>query len=148
MLLAQANIAIFRWPLSDPRMAEFVSQIDIMNQLAESSDGFVWRFTEEYDSTGLPTPFDDPLLFFNMSVWRDVVSLRSYVFQSAHLEVLQRKSEWTRPAGTSPLAMWWLNDNQRMPAVADAIARFAALEDGGRSVDAFTFSDVPTRPPD
>ena len=125
-------------------MAEFVSQIDTMNQLAESSDGFIWRFNEEYDSTGLPAPFDDPLLFFNMSVWRDVESLRHYVFQSAHVKMLQRKTEWTRPAGTSPLAMWWFDDDERMPTVDDAIGRFIALNNGDNSIPVFTFSDAST----
>lgn len=141
MLLAQSNIALFRWPLTDPRMAGFVSQIDTMNLLAESSHGFVWRFTDPYESTGLPTPFGDPLLFFNMSVWRDVESLRSYVFQSEHVEMLQRKSEWTRPTGTPPLVMWWLDDDEAMPTVHDAIARFEALQNDSNSGDVFTFSE-------
>ena len=44
VLLAQANIAIFRWPLTDPRMADFVERIPKVNQIAESADGFIWRF--------------------------------------------------------------------------------------------------------
>ena len=41
--LAQFNIARIRYPLDDPRMREFVENVDRVNRLAEQIDGFVWR---------------------------------------------------------------------------------------------------------
>jgi hypothetical protein len=55
MLLAQSNIALSIWPLDDPRMEGFVSRLAAINQLAESSAGFVWRHTDDYDSAGRST---------------------------------------------------------------------------------------------
>jgi len=143
MLLAQANVALSNWPLDDPRMEGFVSRLDAMNQLAESSDGFVWRHTDDYDPAGCSPPFDHPLLFFNMSVWTDIVSLRNCVFRSEHAQMLRRKTEWTQSAGIAPLAMWWISADGDMPTVSDAIARFTALEnEGGACPDVFSFANA------
>lgn len=142
MLLAQANIALFRWPLTDARMLEFNSQIEAMNHLAESSEGFVWRFSDDYDSTGRESPFDHPLLFFNMSVWRNVESLRHFVFHTEHIEMLRRKSEWTLPVHDfPPIAMWRIEESANMPTVAAAIAQLKKLR-SKISGEVFTFANI------
>jgi hypothetical protein len=149
MLLAQSNIALSIWPLDDPRMEGFVSRLAAINQLAESSAGFVWRHTDDYDSAGRSPPFDHPLLFFNMSVWTDLDSLRNYVFRSEHVQLLRRKSELTGPAGIAPLAMWWISADGPMPTVSDAIARFIALENEGEAcADVFGFANAASHPSD
>ena len=44
MHLAQLNISRMIAPSIDhPLMADFVAQLDTVNALAESSDGFIWR---------------------------------------------------------------------------------------------------------
>lgn len=43
-VLAQVNIAHMLAPLTDPLMAGFVAQLDVVNALADESSGFVWRF--------------------------------------------------------------------------------------------------------
>ena len=144
MLLAQSNIALFRWPLDDPRMAGFVSEIDTINQLAESSNGFVWRYIDDYDPTNRPEPFNNPHLFFNMSVWQDIDSLKSYVFDSKHVQILRQKSEWTESAGIQSAVMWWMRESAQMPSVEDAIMRFHALNNNDDSIDVFTFKDIQT----
>ena len=125
MNLSQANVALFRWPTGDVRMREFVARIESTNRLAESSPGFVWRYQGEYDPAGRLPPFDDPLLFFNMSVWRDAESLQHFVFRTEHAELLKRKDEWTRPAPVRPLVTWQIEDGSR-PSVDEAIARLLA----------------------
>ena len=42
--LAQLNIAKMIAPLESPALADFVSNLDAINDLAENSAGFVWRF--------------------------------------------------------------------------------------------------------
>jgi hypothetical protein len=42
--LAQINIARMRAPLSDPIMADFVANLKPINEIADASPGFVWRF--------------------------------------------------------------------------------------------------------
>ncbi len=41
--LAQFNIARARYPVDDPRMAEFVDNVDRVHKLADQIEGFVWR---------------------------------------------------------------------------------------------------------
>ena len=43
MQLAQVNIAEMLAPIYDPIMEDFVNNLDRINELAEQSDGFVWR---------------------------------------------------------------------------------------------------------
>ena len=84
--LAQLNIAVMKEPLESPRMADFVANLDRINALAESSHGFVWRLqTEEGDATALRPLGEDTLV--NVSVWRDVESLNTYVYGSAHVRI-------------------------------------------------------------
>ena len=45
--LAQFNIARIRYPLDDPRMAEFVDNVARVNGLADKISGFVWRLQDE-----------------------------------------------------------------------------------------------------
>lgn len=47
--LIHANIAKMRAPLDDPLMADFVEQVDVIDDLARSSPGFVDQ----------PTPWDE-----------------------------------------------------------------------------------------
>lgn len=43
MDLAQTNLAWARYPLDDPRMAEFVSAVDRINVVGDRSPGCLWR---------------------------------------------------------------------------------------------------------
>lgn len=45
--LAQVNIAKMLAPLESPVMVDFVNNLDRINALAESSEGFIWRLKEE-----------------------------------------------------------------------------------------------------
>jgi hypothetical protein len=52
--LAQINMARAVAPLTDPRLAEFMAQLDEINALAERSPGFVWRLqTDDGDATDI-----------------------------------------------------------------------------------------------
>ena len=45
--LAQFNIARIRYPLDDPRMAEFVDNVARVNASGRKMPGFVWRLQDE-----------------------------------------------------------------------------------------------------
>jgi len=45
--LAQLNIAQLQAPIDSPTLADFVANLDRINELAESSAGFVWRLKGE-----------------------------------------------------------------------------------------------------
>jgi hypothetical protein len=73
--LAQMNIGCLLAPVSDPRIAGFVDQLEGINTLAESSLGFVRRLkSDSGNANGIPWS-DDPLTILNLSVrGRRVVS--------------------------------------------------------------------------
>ena len=53
--LAQMNIARMLYPLDDPKMEGFTSQLETINALAERSPGFVWRLKDDDgDATSIP----------------------------------------------------------------------------------------------
>ncbi|HYC08848.1 MAG TPA: DUF3291 domain-containing protein [Steroidobacteraceae bacterium] len=136
--LAQLNIGIIRGPMDSPVMAEFAANLARINALADAAPGFVWRLqTEAGDATAL-RPFEDPNTLLNMSVWRDLESLRQYVYASAHLEIMRRRREWFARIDEAYLVLWWVARGHR-PSIAEALERLAALRARGAHSEAFTF---------
>ena len=73
-------------------MAEFVANLDRINALAERTPGFVWRLqTEEGNATAIRPYPENENMAVNMSVWKDIESLRVYVYHSAHVEIMRRR---------------------------------------------------------
>lgn len=137
MYLAQANLAVLRWPIDDPKMAGFVEQIEPVNGLAEQSEGFVWRYRDSYVAREVGPPWNDPLLFFNMSVWQDLASLLAFVRSPLHVEVMRNRAQWVTPVAEPSLVLWPI-EATRQPTVEDAMEAFASLARKGDTVTAFT----------
>jgi Domain of unknown function (DUF3291) len=135
--LAQLNIAAMKDPLESPGMADFVSSLARINALAESSPGFVWRLqTGEGNATKL-RPLGDMTLV-NLSVWRDVESLQSFVYKSAHAKFMTRRKEWFERMANAYFVLWWVPYGQR-PSFTEAAERLAVLKKKGPTPAAFTF---------
>ena len=135
--LAQLNIAVLKEPLDSPLLADFVANLDRINALAEESPGFVWRLqTDDGDATAVRPLGDDTIV--NMSVWRDIDALMSYVYRSAHVEIMRRRREWFERMRESHMVLWWVRRGHR-PTVIEAIAKLESLRANGPSADAFTF---------
>ena len=136
--LAQLNIGIVKGPMDSPVMAEFAANLARINALADASPGFVWRLqTEDGNATAI-RPFANENLLLNMSVWRDVESLRRYVYTSAHTEIMRRRREWFERMKEAYLVLWWVPRGHR-PQVAEAVERLETLRSAGASPEAFTF---------
>jgi hypothetical protein len=135
--LAQLNIARMIEPLESPRLADFVANLDRINALAESAPGFIWRLqTAEGDATALRPMGEDTLV--NVSVWRDVESLNTYVYGSAHVEIMRRRKEWFERMREAYVVLWWVPQGHR-PTVQEAMAKLALLRSNGPTAEAFTF---------
>jgi hypothetical protein len=138
--LAELNIGMMKESLESPLMADFVANLERINALAEASPGFVWRLqTEEGDATAL-RPLGDKILV-NMSVWRDVASLRDYVYRSAHSDIMRRRREWFTRMNQADTVLWWVPRGQR-PSITEAIERLSLLREQGSSPRAFTFREA------
>jgi uncharacterized protein DUF3291 len=83
--LAQFNIARLRYPLDDPRLADFVGNLDRINALAERMPGFVWRLMDASGNATNIKVSDDPRVISNMAVWVSVEALEKYVWQTVRL---------------------------------------------------------------
>ncbi len=140
--LAQINVARARAPLDDPIMADFMVALDHVNALAESSNGFVWRLTGEGENNATSiSPYDDPLIIVNMSVWRDAGSLADFTYQNAsHVAALRRRKDWFGPWDGPYQALWWIPAGE-VPAVEDGKAALDRLTREGPGPFAFTFKD-------
>ncbi|MGD8348447.1 MAG: DUF3291 domain-containing protein [Gammaproteobacteria bacterium] len=135
--LAQLNIARMKFPLEAPGMADFVARLDEINALADAAPGFVWRLqTEDGDATGIDDFGADILV--NMSVWRDIESLREFAFRSAHRQVLTRRGEWFDSMSEAYAVLWWIPAGH-IPTLEEARERLDSLRRDGPGPRAFTF---------
>ena len=83
-------------------------------------------------------PLGDKTLV-NLSVWRDVATLKDYVYKTAHADIMRRRKEWFDRMEDSHLVLWWVPVGHR-PNVDEAIARLDMLRAIGPSAQAFSFS--------
>ncbi len=139
--LAQLNIARLLAPLDDPRLLGFVSELDRINGLGDSSPGFVWRLqTDDGDATAL-RPFPDPDIIVNLTVWESVDSLRAFAYQGDHLAVFRQRRQWFEERVEAMVVLWWI-DEGHIPSVDEAKERLDFLRRHGPSPWAFTFAHV------
>jgi hypothetical protein len=137
--LAQVNISRLLAPIDSPLLADFVSQLDEVNAIADAAPGFVWRLKSEDNNATAIRIFDDNEIIVNMSVWESAESLAGFVFRNSnHLGVLRRRREWFAAPTEAMVALWWIPAGT-IPTVADAEDRLRHLRRHGPTADAFTF---------
>lgn len=137
--LAQINIGRLHHPVDDPRVSEFIDNLQPINELAEASPGFVWRLQDESGNATAIRAFDDETILPNLSVWESLEALKNYVFKSDHAAFLRRRREWFKPMDDLPvLTMWWVPAGH-IPSLTEAKERIDHLAEHGPSATAFTF---------
>ena len=138
--LAQINIALGHAPIDDPFMVEFVAALDRINALAESSEGFVWRLqTDEGNATSVQL-FEDSRIIVNMSVWKSLEALKSYVYSGDHLNILKQKKQWFEKPTKAHLALWWVPAGT-IPTLEHARQALDSINVSGSTSRAFTFAN-------
>lgn len=139
--VAQVNIGRIRAPLEDPVMAGFVARLDEINAVADHSPGFVWRLQTDAGNATYFRPYNDDRILMNMSVWETIEALRSYVYRTAHLEVLRQRDNWFEKFAGTYMALWWVPAGH-IPGIDEARKRIAHLEAHGPTQFAFNFRTV------
>ena len=138
--LAQLNVARFRVPADHPVNADFVSNLDRVNAIAESQPGFVWRLIGEGNDALDLKAFDDPNVAVNMSVWTDLESLAAFAYRNEdHRAIMRRRREWFEQMEFH-LVLWWVAAGCR-PTMDEAKIRLDLLRRKGPTADAFTFKE-------
>jgi hypothetical protein len=139
--LAQFNIARIKYPLDDPRMAEFVDNVERVNGLAEQIEGFVWRLKDTSGHAMNMRVYDDPRILPNLTLWDSVEALERFVWQTLHKRFYGRREEWFEPIET-PLAMWFVPAGHR-PSLEEGVERLDHLIAQGPSDYAFGWDRIP-----
>lgn len=140
--LAELNIGRLLADPTDPRVAEFMNAIDRINGMGKRMPGFVWMMegsggpeagnTENYVG-------DDPRLVPNLTVWEDVASLETFVWDTVHRQFYERRAEWFEILGEMHFVMWWVPAGHK-PTLDEALERLAHLRANGDSDHAFGWS--------
>lgn len=138
--LAQLNIGHVRYDLTDPRMADFVDNLALVNGIADRSEGFVWRLQDESGNATNFKAFDDPRMNLNMSVWESVEALERFVWQTVHKRFYGRRHEWFDKMD-GYFVMWWIAPDHR-PTIAEALERLDHLKAHGPSDYAFSWDSI------
>jgi hypothetical protein len=138
--IAQMNVGTVRYPLDDPRIAEFIARLDEVNALADASSGFVWRLQSASGNAIDVKTSDDPNFIINMSVWASAETLLDFVYKSSHRLIMAKRREWFRRPSNAYMVLWWVAAGT-IPTVSEGLARLAHLDAHGASPYAFTFKE-------
>lgn len=140
--LAQYNIIKLKDQLNAPIISEFKDFLGPVNQLADRSPGFVWRLKGEegLDATDVFTPYEDPLVFINLSVWESFEDLENYVFKSVHSYFLKSRKKYGSKMDGQQGVLWWLPKGT-LPSVEDAKLKLDRLNQNGSSSEAFSLKE-------
>jgi hypothetical protein len=135
--LAQLNIAQMKFAIDDPAMADFVERLEDINTLADNAAGFVWRLQDDSgDATAIEYFGNNKLV--NMSVWDSLESLHTYIYRSAHNEVMALRKQWFDRIIDAYAVLWWVPAGH-IPSLEEAGERLESLRQHGASEFAFTF---------
>ena len=146
--LAQINIGRILAPVDDPKIADFIAQLDEINAMADSALGFVWRLqSSSGNATDVPYN-DDPFVLVNMSVWESAEFLRDYVYASRHIDVFRDRAKWFEKMDKPHYCLWWVPAGH-MPTVAEGRERLEHYQTHGPTPFSFWFGkQFPAPAPD
>ena len=139
MHLAELNVGRLIAATDDPRVKEFMDNLDVINGLGKQMPGFVWMM----EGSGEPGKGNtenkiggDPQFVSNLTVWKDVESLERFVWGTVHRKFYERRAEWFEVLGGMHFVMWWVEPGHQ-PTLDEALERLAAREREGDSDFAF-----------
>ncbi len=137
--LAELNIGRLIAPTDDPRVVEFMENLDRINGLGKRMPGFVWMMEGSGEPGTGNTEHkinDDPQAITNLTVWEDAPSLEKFVWGTVHKQFYERRAEWFELMDKMHFVMWWVPAGHR-PDLNEALARLEYLQENGDSDHAF-----------
>ncbi|MDJ0917027.1 MAG: DUF3291 domain-containing protein [Woeseiaceae bacterium] len=137
--LAELNIGRLLAPTDDPRVKDFMDNLDRINSLGKRMPGFVWMM----EGSGEPgvgntenNIGDDPQLVANLTVWEDIQSLERFVWRTVHRRFYERRQEWFEVMGEMHFVMWRVPIGYK-PTLEEGLARLRMRREEGDSGEAF-----------
>ena len=141
MHLAELNIAKFKYPTTDERMADFMNNLDRINALADRAEGFIWRLKSDGSNNATDLRVSEDEYAVNMSVWTDAKALENYVFKTAHVQMYKRKAEWMEMMDKPHMVFWWIPEGT-IPTLTNAINNLDEYELNGPTDKLFGWAQV------
>ena len=145
MHLAELNIGRLLAPTDDPRVAEFMENLDRINGLGKRMPGFVWMMegSGEPGTGNTEAKIDgDPQFVSNLTVWEDAASLERFVWGTVHKQFYDRRTDWFEVMGEQHFVMWWIEPGHR-PTLEEGLGRIDELRRNGPTERAFGWADLP-----
>jgi len=141
--LAQFNIIKLKDELNSPMIKEFRDFLAPVNLLAEESEGFIWRLKDEsgHSATDIETPYEDKLIFVNMSVWENFTLLKEYTYKTVHSYFLKSRKKWADEMDGYKAVMWYI-DKGHIPTIEEAKTKLDVLNQKGSTPEAFSMTEV------
>lgn len=136
--LCHLNVGPARAPLHDPLMADFVANLERINELAYQSRGFVWHLKIDIYNPADLAMYGVPGQLFNLSVWETVEDLKNYTYKGPHAQIMSRRREWFGKMDGPNYVLWWMPADM-LPTLEEAKLRLAHLEAYGPTEAAFDF---------
>ena len=144
MHLAELNVGWLLVATDDPRVADFMNNLDRVNGLGKRMPGFVWMM----EGSGEPGTGntenaigDDPQHVANLTVWEDAESLQRFVWDTIHKRFYDRRADWFEVLGAMHFVMWWVPAGHH-PSLDEALERLAHLQTHGDSDYAFGWTHL------
>lgn len=142
MHLAELNVGRLVAPVDDPRVAEFMDNLDRINGLGKRMPGFVWMMEGTAGAGNTDAAIDgDPQFVPNLSVWESVETLEKFVWGTIHKRFYEEREKWFEVLGDMHFVMWWVPVGHT-PTLAEALERLAHLRQNGDSDHAFGWSHL------
>jgi Domain of unknown function (DUF3291) len=146
--LAQINIGRLIAPIDDPKISEFVAQLEPINALADRAPGFVWRLqSASGNATDIIYNPEEPSILLNMSVWESLQALRDYIYKSDHARVLRDRAKWFEKLDKPIYCLWWIPAGH-IPTVVEGRERLEHYQQHGATPYSFWFSQHFPQPAD
>jgi len=139
MRLAELNIGRLVAPTDDPRVAEFMANLDRINGMGKRMPGFVWMMegSGEPGTGNTDAKIDgDPRFVSNLTVWRDYPSLSNFVHNTLHARFMARRREWFEVLADQHFVMWHVPDDHR-PTLDEALSVLDLRRRQGDTAQAF-----------
>lgn len=132
--LAQFELFKAKFTKTEPRTDVFYGSTMYVNEPAEKHPGFIWRDSED-DHQIIQELWGDGYLY-TLLVWKDVESLKDFLYKSPHIEFMKRGKEWVHPISMPRTVLWWIPQGHT-PCVGEAHSRLELLYEQGPSYRAF-----------
>jgi hypothetical protein len=139
--LAQVNVGRFITAPDDPILRDFFDYLPIVNAIADSAPGFVWRFQSSEGNATSFRAYEDDRITINFSVWESMESLRNFVYRGDHQLVMRKKRQWFENMSDQYQALWWVPAGH-IPTWLEAKRRLDHVRKHGESAHSFTFRKI------